>query len=1447
MKKKLLAGIMALALCSTSIPQMIFAEEFTSEAPEETEPEETGETPEVFTDENPATTNDTIGGASTFSSEEIPEFDDEEGNVSAATDGGSTAGTSPIDINNHNNLVYTISTSGSYRFTGTGTETSNRIVIDNVTSGEVKIYLNNVNINTNAGPALKITSTVTAQVCIYLEGQNILKTTQDSSAALQKDNNSGLTITSTNTVTGSLAAQASYGAGIGSGQHIGYTSISGYTVSNITISNCSIEASSDYGAGIGSGHHMGGDSASISGNTVSDITISNCSIKASSNYGAGIGSGYCVGGAYVSISGNIVSDITISNSSIEASSSRGAGIGSGYCERSNSASISGNTVSNITISGGSVKATKIDCIPKDSKNNDVYLCKISNAASSEITIDAVKRNGPYNHSSIDPSDTTLYAWLTGTDHVVTVGNDSRKYSFDSANYSFTRSKVAPTASQFTFTPPSNLTYDGQQKSVTVRPKSDIEGMGSNITVNYFHKNKLINGLPVNAGTYTVKIDIDEGAFYNSITGLTDNNWKFTIEPAPISTSTIQITPYSGTYDGKPHAAISSVTGCPDGCTIKYSIDGINWKDDCPTVKSVADAANTSVYIQISKENYTPWTSKPQNATISPKGISDSDIQITPYSGIYDGSHHKVISSVTGCPDGCTIKYSIDGTNWKDDCPTVKSVADAANTSVYIQISKENYTPWTSKSQNATISPKGITINITNLKKTYGTDNPALTFTVPDSKNQLVANDTIESLGIKLTTTAETSSPVNSSGYPITLKSYTNKNYKINAQKGILRINPATFDEDSIKITAYNGTYDGDEHPIITGIFPTGSNVEYSTESPNETTIWSSTCPNVKTVADAKKTNVWIKISKDNYATKIYGPIQATINPASEAPGYPSTAKISVPWSCKKVNEIATNLLPANWKWQTEDAAKDLQVGNNSAAAIYTGEDKGNYVSETVTYTIIRSKCEHKHTAERYYSSPSCTSSGYSGDTYCKDCNKTLSYGYTISAYGHDYDNGVITTEPTAETDGIITYTCKRCKHQDTKTLGKLGDGEPYIEGSFQKKGWDAVNDLIKASKEKDTISITLNGSRTLPASVLSGIKGKDISLNLDMENGFIWKINGTSITAETLADTDLSVTNTAEYIPAALYSLISTNQNDFGFHLGRNGAFDFPAVLSVKADASCAGLIANLFWYDAENGVLQCIQTVTVGGAFERSIPYADFTLSKGQDYFIAFGTESLNDRIIHTDGSITDENGTYLRPANTKISSHSIDRNKLTVKLSKGCAGAQGYDFVISKKSNMLQTEKFSKTVSSTGKPQASFRYLAKGTWYVAARSWVLDAQGNKVYGSWTKIKKIKITVVTPQQPKIRNITVKENTVTVTYTKCKNATGYEILLGNKYKTSAGEKYPVKKYVKRTEGKNTVTVTFTNVKKGTWYVTVRSWNKTSKNKSRVYSPYSDIKKFKVKK
>ena len=1193
MKKKLLAGILALALCSTNMPpQTIFAGEFTSGNPDVVSEEET---PEIFTNEEQEAAGETDEELSVFSSEEVPEFDDAPDEAMAATE---NAQNGVIDLtNNIAGGVYTITSAGDYKFTcKESLETSNRIVVDgkNISAeANINIYLDNVNIKTSVGPALKIDDTVNAKVTIYLTGTNNLITTKQFSAGLQKDNEAQLIITSaSDTTTGILKASSDgigYGAGIGSGNY--------GSCKNITINSGFVDAKSEFGAGIGGGHYGSCD----------NITINSGSVNAKSTHGAGIGGGHH----------GSCNNITIKSGSVNAKSMHGAGIGSGNYGSCNNITINSGSVTasstsgagiggglygsckNITISGGSVNA-QVGCTPHqnldssgsyDPKSPEVYLCVIPNTETELVVIDNEEWK-PYNHTAVEPTNKNLYAWLTGEDHLITVGKETKSYIFNSNSGTFSEGKRDVTSDIFEFNG-SEFTYDGNTHSPNITTKNNIKGVG-NFSVKYFKENDPTNEItvPKDVGTYTVKITVEEGDFYKESSGyLTSDNWKFAINFTPT------ITTYTDEYDGNPHPVISiEESTIPPNSIIKYSVDNgqtwyiLNSNDNIPTVSTVREAENTKIFIRISNFN----------------------------------------------------------SNSNDDT-------------------------WTSK--------------------------------------------------------------------------------------------------------------------------------EY----------------------------------------------QAIIKRATSTPNFPSIDTISVPWSCKKVKDIDPNSLPQNWKWQANDADNDLQVGNNSATAIYNGSDKGNYEKETFTYTIIRNECEHKNTVGRYYSSPSCTSNGYSGDTYCNDCKRTIYYGSTIPAYGHDYDNGVITTEPTAETDGIITYTCKRCKHQDTKNLGKLGDGEPYIEGSFQKKGWDAVNDLIKASKEKDTISITLNGAKVFPATVLSEIKGKDISLNLDMENGFIWKINGTSITAETPADIDLSVTNTAEYIPAALYSLISANQNDFGFHLGRNGAFDFPAVLSVKADASCAGFMANLFWYDVENGVLQCIQTVTVGGAFERSIPYADFTLSKGQDYFIAFGTESLNGRVIHTDGSITDENGVYLRPADAKISSHSIDRNKLTVRLSKGCAGAQGYDFVISKKSDMLKTGKFSKTVSSTGKPQASFKYLSKGTWYVAARSWVLDAQGNKVYGSWTKVKKVKITVVTPQQPKIRNITVKGNTVTITYTKCKNATGYEILLGNKYKTSAGEKYPVKKHLKRTEGKNTVTVTFTNVKKGNWYVTVRSWNRTSKNKSRVYSPYSTMKKFKTKK
>ena len=89
--------------------------------------------------------------------------------------------------------------------------------------------------------------------------------------------------------------------------------------------------------------------------------------------------------------------------------------------------------------------------------------------------------------------------------------------------------------------------------------------------------------------------------------------------------------------------------------------------------------------------------------------------------------------------------------------------------------------------------------------------------------------------------------------------------------------------------------------------------------------------------------------------------------------------------------------------------------------------------------------------------------------------------------------------------------------------------------------------------------------------------------------------------------------------PGSIIQTDSANQNDL-FHLEEVSFLIFRLRFRKGRMLPGAGLMANLFWYDAENGVLVRIQTVTVSGAFERSIPYADLRFQR-TDYFIAFGT----------------------------------------------------------------------------------------------------------------------------------------------------------------------------------------------------------------------------------
>ena len=218
-------------------------------------------------------------------------------------------------------------------------------------------------------------------------------------------------------------------------------------------------------------------------------------------------------------------------------------------------------------------------------------------------------------------------------------------------------------------------------------------------------------------------------------------------------------------------------------------------------------------------------------------------------------------------------------------------------------------------------------------------------------------------------------------------------------------------------------------------------------------------------------------------------------------------------------------------------------------------------------------------------------------------------------------------------------------------------------------------------------------------------------------------------------------------------------------------------------------------------------------------------------------------------DGSVSDKDGNCVKPAKAMIKNAYTYKNKNQVKvvLYDSCKGAQGYDYVIGKSSNMLQTKEYEKVNKNRKGLKTTFTYMDKGTWYVACHAWVKDANGKKTFGEWSEVKIVVVNAKTPSQPRIISVKTNGSTVTVKFSKTGKATGAEVVLGKELEKLYGEKRPVeyKRYVIE-EDEDVTTVTFKNVKKGTYYLSLRKWNRTADNNEKVFGPWAEYVKANVK-
>ena len=199
-------------------------------------------------------------------------------------------------------------------------------------------------------------------------------------------------------------------------------------------------------------------------------------------------------------------------------------------------------------------------------------------------------------------------------------------------------------------------------------------------------------------------------------------------------------------------------------------------------------------------------------------------------------------------------------------------------------------------------------------------------------------------------------------------------------------------------------------------------------------------------------------------------------------------------------------------------------------------------------------------------------------------------------------------------------------------------------------------------------------------------------------------------------------------------------------------------------------------------------------------------------------------------------------------ISSVKVAGNKATVILSGEADGAVGYDYVISTDRDCITNKNYDSISKNQVQTSTTFKYVQQGTYYAYCHAWKRDENGKKVFGEWSNAYPFSVTAITPDAPVITNVKVSGSTIKVTYKAAANATGYDVVLGTSSKKENGEtrpyNYGAHKVLNLKEG--TVTATFKNVPKGTWTVGMHAFNRTSENGSKVFSPWSNLKKATVK-
>ena len=322
---------------------------------------------------------------------------------------------------------------------------------------------------------------------------------------------------------------------------------------------------------------------------------------------------------------------------------------------------------------------------------------------------------------------------------------------------------------------------------------------------------------------------------------------------------------------------------------------------------------------------------------------------------------------------------------------------------------------------------------------------------------------------------------------------------------------------------------------------------------------------------------------------------------------------------------------------------------NGKAGTYDIVPKG-LTADNYTITFVKGTLSVKAKAPEH-----ANDSGNNNNTSTNGANTVHTHTYTSA----------MTKAPTTTEEGIMTYTCTTCGNVFTQPIAKIvsdvgtadsgstgqnskpsgrnhtgnnknnsskntdsqnnsdSETKPYIKDDSGKKGWDVISSQLDEAKSGETVTVAMNGTTVVPKDILDSIKGKDVTLVLDMENGISWKINGKEIT-DAAGDIDFGVTvgaDAGKSIPVDVINNVTGERYSINLTLAYDGELGFKATLTINMESKNAGLYANLFYYNEQTGELEFISAGQID-----SDGNVELVFTHASDYTIVIDTRIMSD-----------------------------------------------------------------------------------------------------------------------------------------------------------------------------------------------------------------------------